>query len=196
VALPSVSVGIFSLSNLALSGSLNIPFDSTPVRLRVDFCTRENPFLLAIDLFTGGGFFGVALGADGIEMLEVSLEFGASASINLGVASGGVSIMAGIYFAVQTTPSSSVQLTGFLRADGNLSVLGIVSISVEFYLGFTYLDPGQAYGIATVTVEVSVLCFSKSVSMSMEKTIGGSDPSFSAAVTEQDWRDYCLAFAA
>ena len=195
-ALPAVSLGVFSLSNVALSGVLNIPFDSSPVRLRVNLCTRENPFLLSIDLFTGGGFFGMALGADGIEMLEASLEFGASTSINLGVASGGVSVMAGIYFALQTTPSSSVQLTGFLRAGGNLSVLGIVSISVEFYLGLSYLNPGQAYGTATVTVEVSVLCFSKSVSMTMQKTIGGGDPSFRSAITEKAWKEYCLAFAA
>ena len=195
VALPSVSAGVFSLSNLALSGKLNIPFDNSPVRLRVGFCTRENPFLLAVDLFTGGGFFGVSLGADGIELLEVSLEFGASASVNLGVASGGVSIMAGIYFALQTMPSNSVQLTGFLRADGNLSVLGIINISMEFYLGLTYLDPGQAYGTASVTVEVSVLCFSKSVSVTMTKTIGGGDPTFCQAITQRDWQDYCLAFA-
>lgn len=195
VALPSVSAGVFSLSNLALSGKLNIPFDNSPVRLRVGFCTRENPFLLAVDLFTGGGFFGVSLGADGIELLEVSLEFGASASVNLGVASGGVSIMAGIYFALQTMPSNSVQLTGFLRADGNLSVLGIINISMEFYLGLTYLDPGQAYGTATVTVEVSVLCFSKSISVTMTKTIGGGDPTFCQAITQRDWQDYCLAFA-
>jgi hypothetical protein len=196
VAIPSVSVGVFSLSNLALSGVLNIPFDSSPVRFRVSLCTRENPFLLSIDLFTGGGFFGMALGADGIEMMEASLEFGASTSIDLGVASGGISVMAGIYFMLQTTPSNAVQLTGFFRADGNLSVLGIVSISVEFYLGLTYLNPGQAYGTATVTVEVSVLCFSKSVSMTMQKTIGGGDPSFAAAITEGDWKEYCLAFAA
>jgi hypothetical protein len=196
VALPSVSVGVFSLSKLALSGQLNIPFDGSPVRLRVNLSTRENPFLLAIDLFSGGGFFGIALGADGIELLEASLEFGASLSINLGVASGGVLVMAGIYFALQTTPSSSVKLTGFLRADGNLSVLGIVNISAEFYLGLSYLNPGKAYGTATVTVEVSVLCFSKSVSMTMQRTISGSDPTFSAAMTEDDWKEYCLAFAA
>jgi hypothetical protein len=195
LALPSVSLGVFSLSNLALASTLNIPFDGSPVRLRFNLSTREHPFLLAIDLFTGGGFFGLALGADGIEMVEASLEFGASTSINLGVASGGVQVMAGIYLALQMVPTKGTNLTGFLRAGGNLSVLGIVSISVEFYLGLTYLEPGQAYGKATVTVTVSVLCFSKSVSMTMEKTIGGSDPSFAAAISQRDWEDYCLAFA-
>ena len=120
-----------------------------------------------------------AIGADGIELIEVSLEFGADLSIDLGVASGGVSIMAGIYFSLQTVPNKQVQLTGFLRADGNLSVLGIISISMEFYLGLTYLDPGKAYGTASVSVSVSVLFVSVSVSVTMQKTIGGSgDPEF------------------
>jgi hypothetical protein len=126
----------------------------------------------------------------------VSLEFGAAISINLGVASGGVSIMAGIYFSLQTVPHKQVQLTGFLRADGNLSVLGIIQISMEFYLGFTYLDPGQCYGTATISVSVSVLFFSVSVSATMTKTFGGgSDPDFAAAITQGDWDTYCGAFA-
>jgi len=126
----------------------------------------------------------------------VSLEFGAAVSIDLGVASGGVSIMAGIYFSLQTVPSNQVQLTGFLRADGNLSVLGIISLSMEFYLGFTYLDPGQAYGTATVTVSISVLFFSTTVSATMTKTIGGgSDPDFAQAISAADWDTYCEAFA-
>ena len=163
LALPDVGVGVFALQNLALSAGVNIPFDGTPVRVRFGLSSRDNPFILTIDLFGGGGFFSLAIGADGIEMIEVSLEFGADLSIDLGVASGGVSIMAGIYFALQTVPTKQVQLTGFLRADGNLSVLGIISISMEFYLGFTYLDPGKAYGTATVSVSVSVL-FSQRVS--------------------------------
>jgi hypothetical protein len=139
----------------------------------------------------------LAIGADGIEEIQVSLEFGAAISINLGVASGGVSIMAGIYFSLQTVPQKQVQLTGFLRADGNLSVLGIIQISMEFYLAFTYLDPGQCYGTATVSLSISVLFFSVSVSATMTKTFGGgSDPDFADAITEGDWDTYCGAFAA
>jgi hypothetical protein len=138
----------------------------------------------------------LAIGADGIEEIQVSLEFGAAISINLGVASGGVSIMAGIYFSLQTVPEKQVQLTGFLRADGNLSVLGIIQISMEFYLAFTYLDPGQCYGTATISVSISVLFFSVSVSATMTKTFGGgSDPDFADAITQGDWDNYCGAFA-
>ena len=195
-----VGVGVFAIENISLSGMLTIPFDGTPISLQVDFCTRENPFLLSICLFTGGGFFGIGLGADGIELIEVSLEFGASISMDLGVASGGVSIMAGIYFqlAAATAPATGevVTLTGFLQASGNLEVLGIISISIVFYLGFTYMDPGKCYGTATVTVTVKVLFFSASVDLTVTKTFGGDgDPTFAEAISQANWDTYCAAFA-
>jgi hypothetical protein len=202
LALPDVSVGIFSLSNLSVTGGVNIPFNvpfnapTLPVRVRLALCSQDNPFLLTIYLFGGGGYFSLAVGADGIEELQVELDFGASISIDLGVASGGVSIMAGIYFALQTAPTNQVQLTGFLRAGGNLSVLGLIAISMEFYLGLTYLNPGQCYGEAMVTVSVSVLFFSESVSVTMRKTLGGgSDPDFKDAISRAAWDTYCEAFA-
>jgi hypothetical protein len=197
LALPDIGIGVFALQNLALSAGVNIPFDGSPVRVRFGLSSRDNPFILTIDLFGGGGFFSLGIGADGIELIEVSLEFGADLSIDLGVASGGVSIMAGIYFSLQTVPPpKQVQLTGFLRADGNLSVLGIISISMEFYLGLTYLSPGKSYGTATVSVSVSVLFVSVSVGVTMQKTIGGSgDPDFKQALTQKNWATYCEAFA-
>ena len=197
LALPDVTVGVFSLSNLSINAGLNIPFDGSPVRVRFGLCTQDNPFLLTVWIFGGGGYFSLALGADGIEELQVQLEFGAAVSIDLGVASGGVSIMAGIYFSLQTTPKRQVMLTGFLRADGHLSILGIISLSLEFYLALTYLNPGQAYGEATVKVSISVLFFSATVSATMRKTLGGgSDPDFRQAISRGNWDTYCEAFAA
>jgi hypothetical protein len=194
--LPSIGVGVFSLQNLKIEAGLTIPFDGTPVRVRFGLCTRDDPFILAISFFGGGGFFSLAVGADGIESLEVSLEFGAAVSLDFGVASGSASIMAGIYFQLQTTPTSSVQLTGFLKADGSLEVLGILTISVELYLGFTYLSPGKAYGEASVTLSVKFLCFSASVTATYQKRIGGSgDPTFGQAISQTDWNTYCGAFA-
>ena len=197
VSLPSIGIGVFALENISLGGSLTIPFTGQPVRLRVNFCTRENPFLLTIYFFTGGGWFAISLGADGIELVEVGLEFGASISLDLGVASGGVSVSVGIYFALGT---DTVTLTGFFQASGNLEVLGIVSISIVFYLGLTYEETGgksAAYGTATVTVTVSVLCFSASVGLTVTKEIYSSDPviPFSEAISETAWSQYCGAFA-
>jgi hypothetical protein len=195
VAIPSIGIGVFSIENMSLGGSLNIPFTGQPVRLEVDFCSRDNPFLLTIYIFTGGGWFAIRLGADGIELVEVGLEFGASVSIDLGVASGGVSIMAGIYFALG---SSSVDLTGFFKASGNLEVLGILSISIVFYLGLTYKKPpGDVYGTASVSVTVSLLCFSASVSLTVTKELSSADPviPFAAAISATAWNEYCASFA-
>ena len=195
VSLPSVSIGVFALENLSLGGTLVIPFTGQPVRLTVNFCTRENPFLLAIYFFTGGGWFSISLGADGVQLVEVGLEFGASISLDLGIASGGVTIVAGIYFALG---SDSVNLTGFFQASGNLEVLGIISISIVFYLALTYQSPpASAYGTASVTVSVSVLFLSVSVSLTVTKQIYSSDPTipFDEAISAADWSDYCASFA-
>ena len=79
-----------------------------------------------------------------MRMLEAAFEFGATAALDIGVASGEVHIMAGIYFKMekQTGRRQGEQmvasLTGYLRCGGSLCVLGIVRISVEFYLSFTY----------------------------------------------------------
>ncbi|MGO9912920.1 MAG: hypothetical protein ACLPQS_17405 [Acidimicrobiales bacterium] len=203
--IPDITCGVLAIENISLFGQLTLPFDGTPVRLEVDFCTRDNPFILTIDCFGGGGFLGVALGTDGIELIEVSLEFGAAIAMDLGVASGSASIMAGIYFSLAPNthptgahpPADVVTLTGFLQANGDLEVLGIISISILFYLGFTYQDPGKCTGTATVTVTVKVLIFSASVSLTVTKTFGGSgDPSFAQAISQADFDTYCAAFAA
>ncbi len=200
LAIPAVSIGVFSLQNMALSFGFNLPFDTGKVRLRATFCTREHPFLLTVYVFGGGGFFGIALGLDGIELIEASLEFGACASLDLGVASGSVSIMAGIYFKLTFDSGKSsnvVELTGYVRANGELKVLGLITISVEFYLGLTYISPpGKAYGKASMTVKVEVLFFSQSVTITVEKQFaGGSDPTFAQMISSGDFDTYCGAFA-
>jgi hypothetical protein len=81
---------------------------------------------------------------------------------------------------------------------GSLSVLGLIKVSVEFNLSFTY-DAGKdkAYGRATLTIEVEVAIFSKSVELTVERAFGGSnDPTFIEMFTTDDtWSDYALAFA-
>jgi hypothetical protein len=196
--LPTIAVGVFSLQNIALSAGLTLPFDGSPAFVEFAVCSRERPFLLTMGLFGGGGFFGLALSMQGLRQVEASIEFGAAVELNLGVASGGVHIFAGIYFRMTAKPTGNeIELTGYLRAGGSLEVLGIITISVEFYLGFTYLDPGKAYGKASLTVSVEVLFFSASVELTVERKIGGgNDPSFVDNVpTQALWNTYCDAFA-
>jgi hypothetical protein len=128
-------------------------------------------------------------------------------AIDLGVASGSVSIMAGIYFKFTektdangnaTSPGSTVVITGFVRADGKLEVLDLISVSLEFYLGLTYTSTGNKLeGDCVLSVSVSVACFSTTVQLSMHKEFSaGSDPTFGSQLTAGEWDTYCAAFAA
>lgn len=211
VPIPSISVGVFALENLAFSAGINIPFSGDPVRVRFAFSERADPFHLTISMFSGGGFFGLALGADGIELVEASLEFGASISISIGVASGGVHVYAGVYFSYGKDPDNggieTCILTGYVRLGGELDILGIISMSLEFYMAITYEaigDKSKVLGQATLTVEVDVFIFSASVSMTAEKHFGNApgDPTFKdlmppSAGDPNDspfWDEYCDAF--
>ena len=180
------TIGVLSITNMKLSAGLTIPFDAKPVRVRFAFCEKEHPFTLTVMFLGGGGYFGIAIGADGLEEIEAALEFGAQAQLDLGVASGGVYIKAGIYFDLKIDNGvQTVNLTGYFKAGGNVEVLGIVSISIELYLGLTYLDPGKSYGEAKLTLKVSILFFSTSFEVDVQKRFGGGgDPSFGDVVSK------------
>jgi len=200
ITLPPATVGVFALKNLRLAAGLELPFlDGRPM-VDFGFASRSDPFLITVSLLGGGGFFFIQLDTKGIKLLELALEFGASADLNLGVASGSVHIMAGIYVAVQEREGVlQAVLSGYLRCGGELSVLGIISVSIEFLLSFTY-DSGteKVSGRATVTVEVEVLFFSASVELTVERSYGaqGGDPTFADLFDVPTvWNEYALAFA-
>lgn len=195
LGIPNVGIGIFSLENIALSSRLSLPFVDKPAGVRFAVSERQHPFLVTVSLFAGGGFFALAVSTRGIEQIEASIEFGGNFSLNLGVASGGVHILAGIYFNMV---GSDVKLTGYVRCGGEVEVLGLISISVEFYLGLTYdIGDQKVWGQATLHVSVKVAFFSASVSLTVERKFGGSsgDPTFEQMVAEADWQTYCAAFA-
>lgn len=201
-ALPPIAVGVFSLKDVALGAALTLPFlDGKPV-LDFNVSERQQPFLLAVGIFGGGGFFRLQLDTAGMKMVEASFEFGATAALDIGVASGEVHIMAGIYFSLarkEGATETTAVLTGFLRMGGSLNVLGLVKLSVEFNLSFTYdSDTEKAYGRATLTVHVEVLMFSASVELTVERAFGGKsgDPKFMEMYdTAERWSEYALAFA-
>ena len=166
--------------------------------MRFNFAERQRPFSLTVSLLGGGGFFAIGVGTEGVREIEAALEFGAAVSINLGVASGGVEIKAGVYFHWQT---SSVELAGYVRLHGELSVLGLISASLTFNLQLAYLkENGQSvvWGEATLEIEIDVLFLSFSVSVKCRREFGGSagDPKFIELIPDQSsWTDYCEAFA-
>lgn len=198
LALPKVEVGVLAIKDASLSVSLFLPFLQDQARLRFSFCERHRPFQLVVALFGGGGFLSIGVGMDGVETVEAALEFGGAFSLNLGVASGGVEVMAGIYFKWESQAGQDrVTLAGYVRMGGMVQVLGIITISVSFYLGLSYQSDGKVRGQATLTVKVEVLMFSTSVNLTVEHSFSGSagDPTFGQLVDQSDWNEYAQAFA-
>lgn len=222
VPLPSIEVGVFALSNIVFAAGLTIPFDGSPVRARFAFSKREDPFVLQVSFFAGGGFFALGLGADGVELVEAALEAGARASLDVGVASGSVEAMLGVYFAYGKNEDGvmTTVLTGYVRLRGELEIIEIVSMTIEFYLAFSYVEEGsqsKVVGEATVTVTVEVLVFEGDVTMTVRREFAGSGgaapesplaaadaaaalpggaPTFADQLSSADWETWCNAFAA
>ncbi len=210
LALPNFEMGICMITNVSLGAYINLPFTGDPLTIGFFFCTRENPFMLTISCFGGGGFVKLITRLDGLESIEAAFEFGAAISLNVGVASGSVSVMGGIYFksanAQKTLPDNRVitynqaDLTAYLRINGKLSILGLIHVSLEFYLELhAVIADGRVQkleGSATLKVKVSVLFFSKTVSVTVRRTLAGSggDPNFAQMISPEDWEQYCLAF--
>ena len=201
--LPAISVGVFALTNASLGAAFNLPFDSRPASVKFNFSTREHPFSITVSLLGGGGFFAIGVSARGVNEIEAALEFGAAIVINLGVASGTVEVKAGVYFHwLEVIPDQgSVELAGYVRIYGELTVLALVSVSLTFLLQLGFLKEGGhtfIYGEATLTVEIEILMFSAEVSVKCRREFSGgdADPRFIDLVpTPQLWAAYCDAFA-
>lgn len=197
LALPNVAIGVFALSNMSLSADLRIPFLGEALSVGFGFCSRERPFTLAVVFLGGGGWFGMRLSPERLELLEVGLEAGAYLSVDFGVASGSISAAIGIYLRLEGKKGS---LTGYFRLRGEVDVLGLISASIELAMSLTYDFPEQkVIGRASITVEVEVLCFSTSVTIEAERKFAGSngDPSVRELLVggTKPWTDYLDAFA-
>jgi hypothetical protein len=192
--IPSVGFGVFSLQNIRFTTEITLPFNGDPLSLRFAFNERSSPFLLSVAMFGGGGFFAMVLTSEKIQLIEGSLEFGGSFSMNIGVASGGVSLMAGIYFKYE---EGEVTITGYVRCTGSLDVLGIISISAEFYMSLTYDSAkNSVYGQASLTVKIKILFFSAKVTLKVEREFAHSPaPLFCDVMDQSHWLSYCEAFA-
>ena len=200
LALPNVAVGVFSLENISLGADCRVPFLGDAVTVGFNFCTRDKPFRLTVMAIGGGGFVAVRLSPEGMVVLEMALEAGASLSLDFGVASGSVSVMVGLYLRLEADKGS---LTGYFRIRGEVDVLGLISASITLELSLTYeFESGKMVGRASIVVEVEVLFFSASVKISVERRLAGSkgDPTFEQIMgvtggASPAWDDYCLAFA-
>lgn len=201
LALPNVSVGVFSLENIALGADARVPFLGDAMSVGFHFCSKDAPFRLTVMCVGGGGWLVLRAAPKGLVLLELGLEACASLSVDLGVASGSVSIAVGVYLRLEADKGL---LTAYFRIRGEVDVLGLISASITLELSLTYdFVSGKLTGRASLVVEIDILFFSASVEIVVERRLAGSkgDPTMFQIMPpdptgmNSDWARYCDAFA-
>jgi hypothetical protein len=173
IAIPSVPLGVMTIENLALSSSLSLPFvEGKPAAVGFALSRRDNPFQISVSIFGGTGFFSLqALTADKGLIVEAALEFGGVAELDLVVIKGGLHVFVGIYLSMG--PNDLV-IEGHLHFGGYVDVLGLISVSIEFYLALTYIGGRNVLsGSGQLTVGVKLLFYSESFSFEIHREIAG-----------------------
>ncbi len=173
LALPDISLGIFNLSGLSFSGGLVLPLLDGQAVASFAFASADNPFTLTVAMFGGGGYVSLVVGFGGVQSVDAAFEFSGQLALNLYVASGSLSLSAGVHYSY--TDSGGLDLSGYVQFSGQLSVLGIVTISATLQLQLQYASQGNCVtGQATLTVGVSVCGVSQTVNITVTQTFAGS----------------------
>ena len=205
IAIPNISVGAMALSNMSLGMKVSLLWDGSPILVDFNFCTKESQMTIAICGWGGGGYvlIKIATGDPVLRMLEIGFWFGASASIDIGVASGSVEIKGGFTFSITNDGTTEkLSFEAYIRLSGRLDILGIIKVSLTFELKLTYEQftkgsgkGDKLTGTATLTIEIEILFFSFSVNATCSQEIAGKDPRFGDTYDEAEWTAYCKAFA-
>ncbi|MFD3659952.1 hypothetical protein ACFWVF_05000 [Streptomyces sp. NPDC058659] len=226
IAVPTLAMGVFTVQNLAIRTGLTLSLEQRPIEIDFAFATRERPFLVTVSGFGGGGYLelGVSAGEPdgGLQRFVGGIEFGASVAMNFGIAAGEVHVFGGVVFVKK---GSTIEITGYLRIGGSVSVLGLIRVSVELTLSLTYdVERNELHGSARLVITVDLTFWSTSVTLECHKSFKGpslaadprdaltsvearqpsEDAALSASTVEAalgsqgssfPWQTYCRAFA-
>jgi hypothetical protein len=175
ISLPDISLGMVDLSGLGMSAAVDVPFTGAPATATFSFASQQNPFTVTVSMFGGSGFITLVLGMNSVQQVTASIEFEGNFELNIYIASGGISLSAGIYF--NYSQSTGLQLTGFVKLQGSIECLGIISVSCELDLSLTYQEQGgQSWvsGTAEFTCSIHVIFFTIPISFTVHKQFSGS----------------------
>jgi len=157
---PSFTAFAFNIVGLSVYTAVQLHFDGSPLQAIFGFANPNQHFTVTYFFLGGGGFLDLEFvpGSSTVGMsVSGAFELGAMAALDLGVASGDVHAFLGIYFGL--SPNDLV-LSGYFRAGGNLNVLGLITVSIEFLMSLTYENRGgEAWlsGDCEVDVDVKIL---------------------------------------
>ena len=158
---------------------VTLPFaPGRPATVQFALSRRDDPFQISVSIFGGAGYFSLTASTSASQGLtvEAALEFGGIAELDLIVVKGGVHLLVGVYLSMG--PQDLI-IEGHLRLGGYVDVLGLVSVSIEFYLALEY-DAGRKVlaGTGRLTIGIKLLFYSDSFSFEIKREIAfGGAPS-------------------
>lgn len=170
--IPDVSGGAFNLVNMKLAMGFVLPFQSgNPMRFNFGVNSPKDMFLVSVSIFGGRGCFRLDLEPKrGVVGALLIIEFGGVLYLNIGVAKGMIYLFAGIYIRREL---ENVEIRGYLVCGGSMSILGLVTASITFYMGLhgngDYLD-----GHASASYSFKIAFKKFRVGMSVYKRIDGA----------------------
>jgi len=193
------SSGAFLMRNIVVHIRVHIPFRGASPGVRIAFASRESPFQLSIPPFGGGGYAAVALEGSKLTELDISMEFGGMISVDFTVVKAEVHALGGVRSALV---GDDVQLAGFIRIGGSVSLFGLASVSIEMRIELMYDGTrNQLAGRATLVIEIDLTLYSDSVELDSGLWVlaGGSSPppppDLGSPVAQQGWSTYQGAYA-
>lgn len=183
ITLPNISAPAFNLKNLQLNIGVNIPYDPSsvrPISFTAGLNSFNNKFLISAGIYGGRGHIQLRATPKGVEMIDMAMEMGAYAGLDLGIGKGEVFLFFGIWFMCGRDPDSGenmVKAVAYVLAAGSAVVLGFISIGVRVMISLTYIKRGKMslmFGEAIVTYSVKIAFFKKEFSIRYYKEIAGS----------------------
>jgi hypothetical protein len=145
IALPIITMGTVSFSNVSLNASVIIPFDGTDTLFRAALSRVDAPFTISVAPFGGAGYFGIEANADGIIGFDAAFEFGGAIGFQFGPLIGFGRIMVGIYIR-QTKVSINGVTRNLSEIMGTFYAGGVASIWIFNFGASLYVRLGQSGG--------------------------------------------------
>ncbi|MGV9316289.1 hypothetical protein ACWDR0_29490 [Streptomyces sp. NPDC003691] len=225
--LPDIKMGpVLRITNCFLTAGIIVPFQRKPVRAAFGFAREDEKFNVTVYGFGGGGFLTIEVSEKRLEKIEGAIEATYTLAFDFAeIASGLARIALGVYFKLERADEEDedakdeVVLRGYVRATGRLSVLGLISITAEFYADLQYRRLGNESAVtahARLTVSIDILFFHVSVALEFfynlrgsisDESLTGADgggralaaadepTSFGDLMSRDDWDRYCDSFA-
>jgi hypothetical protein len=182
ITLPDILAPAFNFKNLQFNIGINIPYDPAslrPISFTFGVNKPEDKFLISAGIYGGRGHFLLRATPKGIDLIDVAIELGAYATIDLRIGKGEVFMFFGFWFVSGKNEAGEnlIKAVAYVICSGSATVLGFISIGVSVLIALTYVKQGQTalfYGEAVVTYSVKVAFFKKEFSIHYYKEIEGS----------------------